>query len=251
LHADEYVSEIGISRGENAPAFTSSEKEYFLALYPHLKRSIQITNTLNETRNNLDISNRTIDAISHGVAVIDRYSEISFSNASFERLLRRTDCITVKGNTLRLTSSFHDAKLKALISESLDSDILLHAERCSGGFSLELPDGEKISILVTPLRQNYHDLFANGKHEAVAVFFISSRNQPAPQELLKSLYGLTPKQAELLEHIAVGYSVSEIANKMQVSSETVKTQLKLVFAKMNVRSQRDLAVLLAKLCVRF
>jgi DNA-binding CsgD family transcriptional regulator len=61
--------------------------------------------------------------------------------------------------------------------------------------------------------------------------------------------GLTPRELEILEHIARGMSTREIAAALFVSENTVKTHASRVFAKLDV-SRRTQAVQVAKqLCL--
>ncbi|GFE82909.1 DNA-binding response regulator [Steroidobacter agaridevorans] len=52
---------------------------------------------------------------------------------------------------------------------------------------------------------------------------------------------LSPREVEILRHIAAGLSNKEIANELGVSDETVKTHLKSVFSKLHV-SDRSHAI---------
>jgi len=51
---------------------------------------------------------------------------------------------------------------------------------------------------------------------------------------------LTPREAEVLEHLRAGTSNAEIAQALQVGVETVRTHARSVFRKVGVRSRRDL-----------
>jgi NarL family two-component system response regulator LiaR len=57
--------------------------------------------------------------------------------------------------------------------------------------------------------------------------------------------GLTPREVEILQHIAAGKSTREIAASLFVSENTVKTHASRVFSKLNVR-RRTQAVHVAK-----
>ena len=73
---------------------------------------------------------------------------------------------------------------------------------------------------------------------------------PAPteftlnQEKLDEL-GLTPRELEILQHIAAGLSTKEIAEKIYVSENTVKTHSSRVFDKLGAK-RRTQAVQLGK-----
>lgn len=66
------------------------------------------------------------------------------------------------------------------------------------------------------------------------------RNEPRLAEL-----GITPRELEILEHIAGGMSTREIAEKLFVSENTVKTHASRLFGKLQVK-RRTQAVDVAK-----
>lgn len=51
---------------------------------------------------------------------------------------------------------------------------------------------------------------------------------------------LTPREAEVLEHLRAGASNAQIARELQVSIETVRTHARTIFRKVGVRSRREL-----------
>jgi DNA-binding CsgD family transcriptional regulator len=71
--------------------------------------------------------------------------------------------------------------------------------------------------------------------------------QGAPNgEVLQGLFDLTPAEARVARGIGEGFSVDAIAEKFELSRETVRTQLKAVLAKTGLGRQIDLAALLAR-----
>jgi DNA-binding CsgD family transcriptional regulator len=62
-------------------------------------------------------------------------------------------------------------------------------------------------------------------------------------------YGLTRAEAQVALQASRGPSVAEIAARLNISQNTVKTQLRHVYAKTEVRGQAELAILIASLKV--
>jgi DNA-binding NarL/FixJ family response regulator len=56
------------------------------------------------------------------------------------------------------------------------------------------------------------------------------------------LFKLSPREEELLELLSKGYSNKEIADKLQLSVETVRSYLKHIYEKMHVRSRTEAAI---------
>ena len=66
-------------------------------------------------------------------------------------------------------------------------------------------------------------------------------------QLLTTIFGLTPAECRVTLLLMEGYSVKEIAFKNQVQQDTVRTQMKAVFQKTEVRRQSELLKLLSNL----
>ena len=84
-------------------------------------------------------------------------------------------------------------------------------------------------------------------HERVVVREVAA---PAPATFVRdegqlAALGITPRELEILEHIAAGLSTREIAERLFVSENTVKTHASRLFDKLGAR-RRTQAVLLAK-----
>jgi DNA-binding NarL/FixJ family response regulator len=63
----------------------------------------------------------------------------------------------------------------------------------------------------------------------------------APEPLGPEL--LTPREADVLEHLQAGRSNAEIALALSVSVETVRTHRRNIYRKLGVRTRRELASL--------
>ena len=67
-----------------------------------------------------------------------------------------------------------------------------------------------------------------------------------PTEALAELYGLTPAEGRVIEHIAHGQAPQQIADELGVTLTTVKTHLQKIFAKTNTARQADLVQLITR-----
>ena len=102
-----------------------------------------------------------------------------------------------------------------------------------------------LHLLVSPLRSEDGALPGNA---VVAVFLIDpARQTAAPENVLRSLFGLTGAEARLAIRLQQGHSLSETAELNHVSRETLKSQVGAVFSKTGTRCQADLIRLLTRI----
>ena len=99
-----------------------------------------------------------------------------------------------------------------------------------------------LGLVVAPVRSIQH---AMGQSQVERVGFVaelrkrSSQDRLAPASRPQLLGALSPRETDILQLIAHGLSNKEIARRLDIGPETVKSHLKSVFAKLGVerRSQ--------------
>ena len=64
---------------------------------------------------------------------------------------------------------------------------------------------------------------------------------PAPSEADPSLDQLTPREREVLQHIARGYMYKEIARRLSISTKTVEAHVSAVLRKLQLSSRHELS----------
>jgi DNA-binding CsgD family transcriptional regulator len=97
---------------------------------------------------------------------------------------------------------------------------------------------------VLPLRLAGLDVFSG----AVSILYLTpltKQSSPAP-ELLQALFDLTPAESRVASLLVDGTSVESITRVQGVSTNTIRTQLKAVFAKTGVERQSELVSLLGQ-----
>lgn len=71
--------------------------------------------------------------------------------------------------------------------------------------------------------------------------------RPAPVKVISEVFSLTPAEGRIAMMIAAGRSPQEIAEELNLSRETVRTQIKAVFHKTRTHRQNELAALIARI----
>ncbi|WP_117193159.1 helix-turn-helix transcriptional regulator [Rhizobium terrae] len=88
---------------------------------------------------------------------------------------------------------------------------------------------------ITALWLNSSDIFEFLHGPSVALVV-----KPVMADLAEGAFGLSAAEAEVATAVIDGMSLSEIADSRQVSKETVRTQLKVVFRKLGISGQLEL-----------
>ena len=121
---------------------------------------------------------------------------------------------------------------------------LIAAGRAPVFLSLSRPSGKRpLSVLIRSLSQ---DRDAASTEWPVAVVFVSDpdRRLDVDPAGVKDLYGLTPAEAAVASLVGVGRPVLEAARRLGVQTNTVRMQLKQVYAKTGARRQSALVYLI-------
>ena len=110
--------------------------------------------------------------------------------------------------------------------------------------SLNRPSGKRpLSVLIRSLSQ---DRDSSSSDWPVAVVFVSDPDQRMDLDPVgvRHLYGLTPAEASVTSLVGAGRPVREAARRLGVQTNTVRMQLKQVYAKTGARSQSALVYLI-------
>ena len=102
---------------------------------------------------------------------------------------------------------------------------------------------EPVVVHLVPTTGRASDLFGGGFGLLVITAVVAPDAPDAA--LIRGLFDLTPAEARVASGITEGLSVNQIASRNNVASETVRAQIKAVFAKLGVNRQSQVAALLA------
>lgn len=208
-------------------------------LRPHLARAALIT-----ARLGLDRSRGAVDAL----------ATLGFPAAALSargRVIVGNDLLaSLTPHILRETRgrlSFVDRTADAAMARALDR---LHAldSRSPAGCSIPIaspPGGMPFVAHLVPVMGGARDVFVG----AACVMTITRASAMAPPDagLLASLFGLTPAEARVARAMVILGGVPAVADEMELSRETVRSQLRVVLGKTGVASQQGLTALLASL----
>jgi len=240
---DGEVGAIGIHRPRNASAFDEPDKALVSSFLPHLQRALQIRHQLLTPTIEEQAGREALDRTATAMLVIGRDGHILLANRNAEKLIREADAIHSVGNRLAATGRGANSRLSGLIRDAADTAA---GRGCSAGGMLVLERSDRLPLtaLVAPFRPG-QDGF--GVSLPAAILFIRDPEAQSPaRDALQALFGLTPAEARVASALADGQSLQEIATSVNVTLNTVRTQVKSILAKTDTIRQSQLVGLLLR-----
>jgi DNA-binding CsgD family transcriptional regulator len=208
----------------------------FDRLRPHLARAAMISAGLALDR--ARAAAETLKVLGLPAAVLNRRLRVSAANSLFEALIPGT--LRDGTNRLVLTDVRADKLLEQALAELRGS---------TGGVrSIPMPGTEMRGALIlhiVPIIGAANDIFSAAA--ALAVVTPVDPGRAPTTDLLAGLFDLSPAEARIAHFILEGDTLRKAAQRLGVSLETTRTQLKAVMAKTGTNRQVDLVRLFASL----
>jgi len=211
-----------------------NQREVFAALLPAFNAAVRLQIRLEGQAGALALG--ALDQLGAAAVLCDAWGRIMALSAAAETMLRDQDMLVQRQGRLRAAQAVSDLELSdALVRLASwrhtltlgNSTVLLRSRTGAPSQAAE--------VIALPRSSG---AFALGARCAVV---IGRGFRPRANALIAKL-GLTSTEAEVARAAAEGFSPAEIAAARVVSLATVRTQLKIIYAKLDVRSQRELTV---------
>ena len=229
------VAVYSIERRHDLPPLGAKDVARLDVLRPHLARAGTLATRLGLER--ARTASEAFSAIGLAAGALDSRGRLMAANGAFNVLVPQV--FQDRGQGLRLS----DPDAQALFAAALAA-YRAGAQPAVGSIPLA-GQGEAPPTIVhlLPVRRAAHDVFSNLAWLVVAV---PVRPNLVPgASVLQALFDLTPAEARTAEALAAGRTIAELAEALGLSRETIRVQLKGIFAKTGVRRQADLVSLLA------
>jgi len=220
-------------------SLTEADRALADALVPHLRRADHLVRRLEESRRRQDALSQVVDRLPTGVVLLDASGRVVGWNRSAERFVALEDGIALEPDGPRAALRHENEALCALCRRAAAAAARGRLSE-SGAMAISRPSGRRsFSAVVIPL---LGPPTGGTRDVPVAVLFLTDpeAGQPSQGDVLRTLYSLTPAEAELARLLASDHTLSEVAAIRGVKLNTARTQLKQVFAKTGARRQSEL-----------
>lgn len=225
----EVHGKIGLHRGRAQKSFTAAEVRGLQDCIGHIGKMLSIRGKLDRARHHGRTLHATLDLIAHAIFILRPSGVLVDCNRAAEGMLRRSDALILRQNQVKARTVADDEALQAALraagapEATLASALFVHGERRLP-YALSITsvaiDGKRQIILIAQDPEAEHD----GS--------LVSR--------IRGLFGLTRAEAEVAEALSRGKALEQLSQERGVALNTVRTQMKNIYAKLDCSRQSEL-----------
>nr|CRH05159.1 Protein of unknown function. Containing DNA-binding HTH domain [Candidatus Magnetococcus massalia] len=238
---------LGVFRPPTAKEYSEVELQQFAALAPHLSRAVKQQRQFAQLEEERWAALSILDDLTMGVIICEESTRVLFSNRKAQQIAKKRDGLSLRHGEVWANQQKESDLLRALTQGCVR---LAQEGRGMQGQCLSLPRKQSLRPLhlrIMPIWKSRGHLSVPDLKRPVCAIYVTDPDLPQETEieLLQRMFGLTPKEAELLSLLVAGLSVQDSAKRMGSRVETARTHLKSIFAKTVTKGQSELVKLVA------
>lgn len=233
-------------RPKRADDYERSEIDRLQLFAPHIMAAMRLRDRLAEAEATAHQALDILNDVDIGVILLDDAGGLRFVNRLADLILRENDGLGCSRAGLIAATSTGTRQLRRLIASAADGqglagvgNLLLHLGRPSGR--------QPLLIRAMPLSRRSAD--GMGRADCRVALFVRDpdRGNGPDTEAVAAVFGLTPRETEVVTMLALGSDLPAISQAMDVSVSTVRTHLQHIFVKTGATRQGELIRLVLNL----
>ena len=224
-------------RSESEGPYEDEHVQLLILLSPHMRQAFQLHNTLRSFESSVAGLSASLNQSETAIFLVDGAGQLQRFNTAGSRLLTEGNVLCVRDGQLR----------PKLQEDCTEFDRLMHFTSATGAgrgqhpggvMLLHRPAGRPLHCRLTPF---YSDSSFLDASPSALVFVQDPDQKPVSRgEALRTLYGLTPSEAQLADLLLAGESLADAAEKRRITEQSARTQLKTILRKTGTNRQTDL-----------
>lgn len=224
---------VSLLRGARDRRFGKSELRMAQRVAVHLAKATRIAILLENQKLYSTQLEDTAHHLAFGLLLLRADGRLVFANRETERLLQEAD-LFVRNGRLRVAKRSGGPTFEELLARAVSTGE-------AQAKSIFRRAGSPLQMLIVPVRKREGN-FGIMCQAQIMVMIVDACNQgESLRRIIRQLYGLTQAELRLIEGLQSGQSPSEYADSRRLSRNTVKTQLRSVYAKTGFRRQSELS----------
>lgn len=239
------LTSLNILRGDDAGLFAENEALLMRRLAPHICNVYRFECRFAEIHARRALLRDVIDRIPTAVLAVNVDLRIAIANRAAEALLAANDGL----RSIRGVLEIYDCVARDNLRDAVGALASMQKGRgAAAGFSFPIgrPSlSTPYSATAMPIRALMPGTTARGS--CSLLFIDDPEHQQAPHETrIQQLWGLTPAEAKVATLLASGLTPREISERLEVSCNTVRSQVQKIYLKTSTSRQADLVRLLTR-----
>jgi DNA-binding CsgD family transcriptional regulator len=236
---------FGTGRHDDMGPMTDDEIDIMRLLGPHIRRAVTIGDVLDLKKIEAQALAATVDKFAAGVAVVAEGNRILHANRAARGMFAAGGPVRSVHGRLSVADPRARRELDEAVALAQRNEAAIGAAGI--GVALSSNGGEAAVAHVLPLARG--DVRSRLMPQATAAVFVTQARQTGPNDIsaVASSFGLTRTEARMLEHLAMGATLTEAAVMLEIANTTAKTHLAHIFSKTGVSRQADLIALINRL----
>jgi len=224
---------VSLQRAYDAPHFDATTKQLMQLLVSHIEIAKRVQLRLTEAEAARQVFSAGLDRFASAAFIVDSTALICHLNAAARSLLAGEHRV----RTIHGKLGFKEPGLNAKFEGALRSAVRENGRAAVLACQLTLQMAE---VVVSPLRPAQDLISAWQVPLALVIIAVPRRDAQWIATRMQQLHGLTPAEAQVVAHLALGETVESITLRNGVSESTIRSQLKSIFSKAAVSRQADL-----------
>jgi DNA-binding CsgD family transcriptional regulator len=209
-------------------------------LAPHMLRAAQLAHRMSEVATREAAASAGLDRLATALLLVNSSGTVVYGNIAAGGIIDSADGLTSLRGMLDPANPADGQTLRHLLTQALAPPPNGAAVPRQGTMRITRPSGRpSYEILVAPVCDTPVRL---GFSEPLAAVFVRDPTAGCvlPLDLLRGLYALTNAEARLMQALLRGDTTQAVSQRLGISKETLRSQLRVVFLKTGTRSQMEL-----------
>jgi DNA-binding CsgD family transcriptional regulator len=237
------VAAISVFVPETCEPYDEPHVHVLRRLLPHLRRALDIHQRLSMAAIDAAAMSFSLDRLVCGVIFLDRSGRVLSANKAAQATLTGNDGLVVREGRLEALAREDTIGLRRLLYES-DAAVRGVAVGAGGILRVRRSPGRRPHVVVVaPLRPPapLRDMPDPPLRPGAVVFVHDPEREPEPRpDHLARAFALTKAEARVATALMAGDRPEDVAARLSISRNTLRTHLKRLFAKTNTRRQSEL-----------
>lgn len=213
----------------------AADRDLFLDIAGFAATSVATRSRLSAVRATSALKTAAFDQLPFGVVIVDRDLRVAEPNEACRQILSQSDGLSLARDRLHCREPADQAALFKAVASALDeataSVVKVRRKRAAESYVLRI---------VAPRAS------AKDREHCLLMIVNPDEDPPSCGDIWRAMFDLTDCELIIAEGLVNGRRINDIAHQRGVSVETVRTQTKRMFERLNVSSQAEAAARLSR-----